>query len=416
MTEQASNDAKVGVTVPRGFLAGAVAAGLRERGRGDDLALLFSEAPCVAAGLFTSAAFRAAPVVLSQRNLVDGRAQAVIANAGCANAYTGAEGYRDSEEMARLVASHFRLAGRSDRTASEVPVGESDVLVASTGVTGQRLPMDKIRAALPSITLDAGGERFARAIMTTDTVPKQAAAIFRAGEREYRIGGCAKGSGMIHPNLATMLAFLTTDAPVERAFLEESLRQAAAASFEMITVDGDSSPNDSLIILANGLGGGPALREGVDGASQFREAVAQVCVELAKGMARDAEGATKLIEVKVVGAKSIADARVAARTVAGSPLVKSAVYGNDPNWGRVLAAVARSGADAEESRTSLFWQGVCLFQKGRLVPYDEKAVGAATNAPEVRIRVDLGLGDARATAWGCDLTEEYVRINSEYTT
>ncbi len=417
MVKQVNGDSKVGVTAPRGFLAGAVPAGLRERGRGDDLALLFSESPCVAAGLFTNAAFRAAPVVLSQRNLIDGKAQAVIANAGCANAYTGAEGYRDSEEMARLAASHLRLAGSSDRTASKLALVESDVLVASTGVTGHRLAMDKIRAALPSITLAAdGGERFARAIMTTDTVPKQAAATFETGDRRYSVGGCAKGSGMIHPNLATMLAFLTTDAPVERAFLEASLRDAAAASFEMMTVDGDSSPNDSLIILANGLGGGPALREGVEGATQFSEAVEQVCVELAKGMARDAEGATKLIEVEVVGARSVADARIAARTVAGSPLVKSAVYGNDPNWGRVLAAIARSGADAEEGRTSLFWQGVCLFQEGRLVPYDEKAVGAATNASEVRIRVDLGLGAAAATAWGCDLTEEYVRINSEYTT
>ncbi|MGD0115116.1 MAG: bifunctional glutamate N-acetyltransferase/amino-acid acetyltransferase ArgJ [Dehalococcoidia bacterium] len=412
-----SSSVEVGVTFPRGFVAGAVAAGLRESGSGDDLALLFSKAPCAAAGLFTSSAFRAAPVVLSQRNLIDGRAQAVIANAGCANAYTGAEGYRDSEEMARLAASHLRLAGSGDRTASKLPVAESDVLVASTGVTGHRLPMEKIRAALPSIALDSdGGERFARAIMTTDTVPKQAAAVFAVGEREYRVGGCAKGSGMIHPNLATMLAFVTTDAPVERAFLEGTLREAAAVSFEMMTIDGDSSPNDSVIILANGLGGGSALGEGVEGATQFREAVERVCVALAKGMARDGEGATKLIEVEVAGAKTLADARIAARTVAGSPLVKSAVYGNDPNWGRVLAAVARSGADAEESRTSLFWQGFCLFQEGRLLPYDEEAVGAATNAPEVRIRVDLGLGSAVATAWGCDLTEEYVRINSEYTT
>jgi glutamate N-acetyltransferase/amino-acid N-acetyltransferase len=213
-----------------------------------------------------------------------------------------------------------------------------------------------------------------------------------------------------------MLAFLTTDAPVERAFLENSLRRAAEASFEMITVDGDTSPNDTLLILANGAGGGPTLREGVEGAAQFSEAVAQVCVELAKAMARDGEGATKLIEVKVVGAKSLKDARAAARTVAGSPLVKSAVYGNDPNWGRVLAAVARSGAEVDESAISLFWQGVCVFQRGRVPAYDEEALSAATKSDEVRIRVDLGMGGARAIAWGCDLTEEYVRINSEYTT
>ena len=407
-----------GVTAPRGFLAGAVSAGLRTVSTEDDLALLFSESPCMAAGLFTSSALKAAPVVLSQRNLVDGKAQAVIVNAGCANAYTGAEGYRDSEEMMRLAASQIRLAHSDVGSASKLSLSDSDVLVASTGVTGHRLPIDKIRAALPSMTLDRdGGDRFARAIMTTDTVPKQAAVAFVAGGPEYRVGGCAKGSGMIHPNLATMLAFLTTDAAVERAFLETTLRRAADISFQMITVDGDTSPNDALLILANGTAGGPMLREGVDGAAQFSETVAQVCVDLAKGMARDAEGATKLIEVKVVGAKSVDDARAAARTVAGSPLVKSAVYGNDPNWGRVLAAIARSGAVVEEEATSLFWQGVCVFQRGcRTLSYDEEALSAATRSDEVRIRVDLGLGSARALAWGCDLSEEYVRINSEYTT
>jgi len=406
-----------GVTAPRGFLAGAVSAGLRTRTSGDDLALLFSEAPCVAAGLFTSSALKAAPVLLSQRNLADGKAQAVIVNAGCANAYAGAEGYRDSEEMMRLAASQLRLAYSGVQAASKFRLDDSDVLVASTGVTGHRLPIDKIRAAMPAIVLDAdGGDRFARAIMTTDTVPKQAAVTFAVDGREYRVGGCAKGSGMIHPNLATMLAFLTSDAPVERVFLENSLRRAAEASFEMITVDGDTSPNDTLLILANGAAGGPTLREGVEGAAQFSEAVAQVCVELAKAMARDGEGATKLIEVKVVGAKSLEDARAAARTVAGSPLVKSAVYGNDPNWGRVLAAVARSGAEVDESATSLFWQGVCVFQRGHTLSYDEEALSAATKCDEVRIRVDLGVGSARAVAWGCDLTEEYVRINSEYTT
>ena len=417
MTESLVTTTDTGVTAPLGFLAGATSAGLRTRSGLDDLALLFSESPCVAAGLFTSSAFQAAPVVLSRRNLADGKAQAVIVNAGCANAYAGAEGYRDSEEMARLAASQLRLAYSAVGSASKLRLADSDVLVASTGVTGHRLPIDKIRAAMPTITLDRdGGGRFARAIMTTDTVPKQAAATFTAGGREYRVGGCAKGSGMIHPNLATMLAFLTSDAPVERAFLEKTLRRAAEASFQMMTVDGDTSPNDALLILANGAAGGPTLREGVEGATQFREAVAQVCVDLAKGMARDAEGATKLIEVKVVGAKSVADARAAARTVAGSPLVKSAVYGNDPNWGRVLAAVARSGAVVEEEATSLFWQGVCVFRRGRTLAYDEKALSAATKSDEVRIRVDLGLGSARAVAWGCDLTEEYVRINSEYTT
>jgi len=394
-----------GVTSPQGFLAGAVSAGIRGRSDGrPDLALLYSERPCSAAALFTASTLKAAPVLLSQRHLADGRAQAVIVNSGCANAYVGDQGREDAEEMARLAASKLRLA-------------VSDVVVASTGVTGHLMPMEKIRAALPSIALDrGGGEQFARAIMTTDTVPKQASVAFSVGEWKYRVGGCAKGAGMIHPNLATMLAFLTTDASVESAFLHQTLREAATVSFNMVSVDGDTSPSDTLLIMANGAAGGPMIGEGDEGAPLFREAVETVCVALAKGLARDAEGATKLIEVEVEGALTPTDARAAARTVAGSPLVKSAVYGNDPNWGRVLAAVARSGATAKEETVSLFWQDVCMFERGHPVPYDKAAVSAATNQPEVRIRVDLGIGEARAVAWGCDLTEEYVRINAEYTT
>jgi len=403
MSEQTLTVSTEGVTSPQGFLAGAVSAGIRSDGRAD-LALLYSERPCSAASLFTASTLKAAPVMLSQRHLADGGAQAVIVNSGCANAYVGDQGREDAEEMARLAASKLRLA-------------VSDVVVASTGVTGHLMPMEKIRAALPTIALDrGGGEQFARAIMTTDSVPKQASVAFSVGEREYRVGGCAKGAGMIHPNLATMLAFLTTDASAESAFLQQTLREAVAVSFNMISVDGDTSPSDTLLIMANGAAGGPMIGEGDEGAPLFREAVETVCVALAKGLARDAEGATKLIEVEVEGALTLTDARAAARTVAGSSLVKSAVYGNDPNWGRVLAAVARSGATAKEETVSLFWQGLCVFERGRPVPYDKDALRAATNEPEVRIRVDLGIGEARAVAWGCDLTEEYVRINAEYTT
>ena len=333
MSESITTVPAGGVTSPRGFLAGAVAAGLRSHGSGDDLALLYSESACAAAGLFTDSAFKAAPVLLSQQHLADGRAQAVIANSGCANAYTGDDGYRDSEEMARLAASQLRLA-------------DSDVLVASTGVTGHRLPMDKIRAALPSLAVRAdGGESFARAIMTTDTVVKQTAVAFHVGDREYRVGGCAKGAGMIHPNLATMLAFVTSDAAVEVDFLRRTLRQAADLSFDMISVDGDSSPNDTLLLLANGAAGGPTLREGDEGARSLRGGRRdQSASSWRRRWRATPRGRRSLSRWKSVGAASIADARVAARTVVGSPLVKSAVYGNDPNWGRVLAAVARSGA------------------------------------------------------------------------
>jgi len=396
---------KEGVTSPQGFLAGAVYAGIKTRpDEKPDLTLLYSEHPCNAAALFTASTLKAAPVLLSQKHLGDGTAQAVIANSGCANAYVGDQGRQDAEEMARLAASKLGLA-------------DSDVVVASTGVTGQAMPMEKVRIAMPAITLDrAGGDSFARAIMTTDTVPKQAAVAFKLGDQEHRVGGCAKGAGMIHPNLATMLAFVTTDAPVESAFLHKTLQEAAAASFNMISVDGDTSPSDTLLILANGAAGGAMIDERSEGAPLFGKAVETVCVELAKGLARDAEGATKLIEVEVVGARTEHDARAAARTVVASPLVKSAVYGNDPNWGRVIAAVARSGITVSEETLSLFWQGTCLFEQGHPVPFDKSAMSAATNQPEVRIQVDLGMGRAAAVAWGCDLTEEYVKINAEYTT
>lgn len=405
MMERTSVKASEGVTAPHGFFAGAVAAGIRGDGNErPDLALLYSERPCAAAALFTANVLKSAPVKLSQRNVASGRIRAVVANSGCANAYTGEQGMRDAEEMARLA-------------AEKLGIGEADVVVASTGVTGRPLPMEKIRAALPSVAVSrTAGGAFARAIMTTDRVPKQASTSFTVGGVEYRIGGCAKGAGMIHPNLATMFAFLTTDAAAGHAFLGRALKQAADLSFNMLTVDGDTSPSDMLLIMANGAAGGPPIEESSEGRLLFEDALNSVCVALAKAMARDAEGATKLIEVEVVGALTEFDARVAARAVAGSALVKSAVYGNDPNWGRVLAAVGRSGAAADESRMSLFWQEERLFDRGAPLPFDKKALARATDRPEVRIRVDLGAGKAAATAWGCDLTEEYVRINAEYTT
>jgi glutamate N-acetyltransferase/amino-acid N-acetyltransferase len=347
---------------------------------------------------------RAAPILLSQRHLSDGRAQAVVANAGCANACTGERGMRDAQEMAEV-------AGR------KLGVAVEDVVVASTGVTGCMLPMDQMRHPLLAIEPSPdGGEAFARAIMTTDTVPKLAAAAFSFGSHRYVVGGCAKGSGMIHPNMATMLAFLTTDAPIEPAFLRQALDEAVAASFNMVTVDGDTSPNDMALVMANGMAGGDPIGAGHDAAPLFRDALRATCVHLAKGMARDAEGASKLIEVRVEGAASEADARRAARAVAGSMLVKAAVYGCDPNWGRILVAAGYSGADLREETTSLYLQDVCLLARGQLQPYDEPALRAAMAGPDAVIRLDLGLGEASATAWGCDLTEEYVRFNSEYTT
>jgi glutamate N-acetyltransferase/amino-acid N-acetyltransferase len=393
------------VTSPQGFLAGAATAGLRELKQGaPDIALLYSEQPCAAAAVFTQNRVKAAPVLLSQRHLADGRSQAVVANAGCANACTGEQGLRDAREMAEL-------------TARRLGVAVEDVVVASTGVTGCTLPMDSIRNPLLTIEPSRdGGESFARAIMTTDKVPKLAAAAFSAGSRRYVVGGCAKGSGMIHPNMATMLAFLTTDAPIEPAFLRQVLDEAVVVSFNMVTVDGDTSPNDMALVMANGVAGGEAIGAGHEAAPLFRQALRSTCVHLAKGLARDAEGATKLIEVRVEGATSEADARRAARAVAGSMLVKAAVYGCDPNWGRILVAAGYSGADLREETTSLYLQDACLLARGRLQPVDEASLRSALADPDVSIRLDLGLGQGRATAWGCDLTEDYVRVNSKYTT
>ena len=252
--------------------------------------------------------------------------------------------------------------------------------------------------------------------MTTDTFPKQAAVRFEHGGRAYTVAGCAKGSGMIEPDMATMLAFMTTDAPVAVDALRPLVREAAGASFNMLTIDGDTSPNDTLVVLANGAAGGDEIGAGHPALPLLRAAIERVSVTLTRKLARDGEGATKLIEVRVDGAASIDDARRAAKAVARSALVKTAVYGNDPNWGRVLVAVGYSGAEVREQTIALSIQEVDVFRDGAPLPYDEAALSAALNHPEVRFRIDLGLGDATATAWGCDMTPEYVRINAEYTT
>lgn len=393
-----------GVTSARGFLAGATSAGIKpSAAERPDLALLCALTPCAAAAVYTTNRVKAAPLLLTQRHLADGRARAVIVNSGNANCLTGQQGMRDAVEMAEL-------------TANRLEIPATDVIVASTGVTGWPLPIERIRAAVPRIQpTEDGGDAFAHAIMTTDTVAKQVAVRFAYGDVEYTVGGCAKGSGMIHPQMATLLAFLTTDAPVAGAVLMETLREAVDASFNMITVDGDTSTNDMAVILAGGTVGGDPIEHGHPAAPPFQAAVREVCTALARRLARDGEGATKLIEVRVEGAASVNDARRAARTVAGSPLVKAALHGGDPNWGRVLTAAGRSGAELEETRITLHLQDTCVFQ-GAPVPFDEPALGAALSHPEVRINLDLGVGQGVATAWGCDLSQEYVRINSEYTT
>jgi glutamate N-acetyltransferase/amino-acid N-acetyltransferase len=391
------------VTSPKGFHAGAVSVGIKDKVKGKlDLGILFSEAPCVTAAVFTRNRIKAAPVVWSRERVQDGRAVAVVVNSGCANACTGEQGLKDAAEMASL-------------TAEKVGISSDDVLVASTGVIGQELPMELIRSGINEIVLAAdGGHLLAKAMMTTDTVPKEVAV--RIGNSGCLIGGATKGSGMIHPDLATMLCFLTTDVAVDLEYLKSALRKAVDISFNMISVDGDSSTNDTVLIMANGLAGNSPITKDSSQAIAFQQALNQACVFLAKSMARDGEGATKLIEVNVSGATSVTDARLAARTIVSSSLVKTAVYGNDPNWGRIIAAVGRSGAEVVESKNDLYLGDICVLKEGRPVPFNKNSAIEILKKSEVVIDLNLNLGEAQATAWGCDLTEEYIIANSKYTT
>jgi glutamate N-acetyltransferase/amino-acid N-acetyltransferase len=391
------------VTSAKGFKAGAVFAGINKKAKHNlDLGILFSEAPCATAGLFTKTRIKAAPVVLCQGRLPSKRIRAVVASSGCANASTGEQGLSDAFAMATL-------------TAERVGVAPEEVLVASTGVIGPRLPMELVRAGIDKITLsDDGGHALARAIMTTDTVPKEAAV--RVAEGEFIIGGVAKGSGMIHPQLGTLLCLLATDAKVDMGFLSLALQRAGDISFNMVSIDGDTSPNDTVLIMANGLAGNKVITKDSRQATPFQQALNQICIHLAKAIAGDGEGASRLIEVTVSEASNIASARLAARAIASSSLVKAAVHGGDPNWGRIIAAVGRSGAEVVEPRLDLYIGGICLVKGGSPLPFDEKKAVKALTDSQVAIELNLNLGRAKATAWGCDLSEEYVTINSQYTT
>jgi glutamate N-acetyltransferase/amino-acid N-acetyltransferase len=387
------------VTSPQGFKAGAVKAGIKSQSE-LDLAILCSEKPCVAAGVFTTTAIKSAPVILSQKHLKNKRAQAIVVNSGCANACTGDAGMADAVDMARLVAEKLGLS-------------TEDVMVTSTGVIGIPLPMERVRAGIRQIVLTKeGGHELARAMMTTDTFSKEIALSVDSEAGKFTIGGVVKGAGMIHPNMATMLCFLTTDAAVEAGFLQSALRKTVEASFNMVTVDGDTSPSDTVLILANGLAGTEIINS--RNGELFQQALDEVCLYLAKYMARDGEGATKLIEVIVEGAFNEKQARLAARTIAGSPLFKAAVYGNDPNWGRIVAALGRSGARVNEKKLEVYLNDVCVMKQGSPVPFDRQKLSAGL-AKEVSVRLHLNLGRSKAVAWGCDLSEEYVTINSAYT-
>ena len=394
------------ITSPKGFKAGATYSGIRTYAEDKlDLGVVRSEAPCNVAGTFTTNKLRSPSVVLNERRVSNGRVQAIVCNSGVANACVGEQGMKDAIEMAALAARRFDLDPEL-------------VLPMSTGMVGVELPMALISSGMEKIELTPeGGSAMARAIRTTDTRSKEAAVSFSAAGSAYTLGGIAKGSGMVHPNMATMLAFLATDAPVESVFLRESLKRAVDSSFNMITIDGDTSTNDSVILLANGAAGGNEIaRESGEVADAFQNALQEVCTFLAKEIVRDGEGASKLIEVVVDGALSDADARVAARAVTSSSLVKSAVHGGDPNWGRIIVALGYSGAQVVEERIALYINGVCIMEDGRPIPFFKDAVVATMSGSEINIRLSLNMGEATATAWGCNLSEEYVTFNSAYTT
>ncbi|WP_027717908.1 bifunctional glutamate N-acetyltransferase/amino-acid acetyltransferase ArgJ [Desulfovirgula thermocuniculi] len=394
-----------GVTAPRGFLAAGVAAGIKYKGK-RDVALIYSEAPALAAGVFTTNRVKAAPVLVTAARVAGGRARAVVANSGNANACTGEQGIRDALLMAR-------------RAAELLHIPEEEVLVASTGVIGRPLPMDLVLEGIGACVRELspqGGAAAAEAIMTTDTQPKEAAVSFVLEGKKVTIGGMAKGSGMIHPRMATMLCFLTTDAAISLPLLREALRFAVERSFNMISVDGDTSTNDMALILANGLAGNPPVEVPGPAFSLFCRALTAVCVSLARAIAADGEGATRLLEVRVVRAPTEEDARLAARAVVSSNLVKAAVYGRDANWGRIICALGYSGASFDPQRVDIYLGDLPVARDGAALAFDEERTSALLAGPEVRILVDLKSGDGEATAWGCDLTEDYVRINAHYRT
>jgi glutamate N-acetyltransferase / amino-acid N-acetyltransferase len=393
-----------GVAAAAGFMGAGVACGVRDAGR-RDLGLLFSELPCETAAVFTRNAVKGAPLVVTREAVETGGVRAVVANSGNANAATGGRGIEDARALQALA-------------AEALGVEATEVAVASTGVIGVHLPMDRISSGISAASgeLGEGGEDFAESILTTDTRVKEAAVQVELGDRTITVGGTAKGSGMIHPNMGTMLAFLTTDAAVEKSCLQETLSRVTDRTFNRVTVDGDTSPSDMALLMANGAAGNEPLTLDSPDYPIFAEAVERVARTLARKIARDGEGATRLVEVAVEGAVSEESAAALAKSVVGSNLVKAAVFGEDANWGRVLTAMGYSGEVFDPDGVELWFGPIKVFSGGEPVPHEEAEANATLASEEVQITVRLREGDASATAWGCDLSYEYVRINGSYRT
>lgn len=399
-----------GVTAPKGFKAASVAAEIKYKNR-TDMAMIYSEKPCTQAGVFTTNIVKAAPVRWDKAVVTDSPyAQAVVVNSGIANACTGNEGYEYCNQSAQCVADCLGI-------------DKSSVLVASTGVIGMQLPMDRIANGIKMLsesledTIEAG-TKAAQAIMTTDTVSKQVAVKFTVDGKEVTVGGMCKGSGMIHPNMCTMLGFVTTDLAISKELLQKALSENVVDTFNMVSVDGDTSTNDTLLVLANGMAGNEMITEENEAYAQFKEALNYVNTTLAKKMAADGEGATALFETKVIHAKTKEDARILSKSVICSSLTKAAIYGHDANWGRILCALGYSGVTFDPEKVELFFESkagrIQIYKDGVATDYSEEEATKILSEPEVTVLVDMKDGEYEAAAWGCDLTYDYVKINADY--
>ena len=390
----------------KGFQFSVVEAAIKKPGR-KDLALIWSEVPATAVAVFTTNAVKAAPVLLSMERIARGKAQALVVNSGNANACTGDQGMADARETTRLL-------------AEGLGIDEQLVQICSTGVIGVPLPMERLRTALPQLVAKCGGatlDDLASAIMTTDTFPKTAVCQGVSGGVTYTLAGTAKGAGMIMPNMATMLGYVLTDAAVEPGLLNGLFRTAVNRSFNAITIDGDTSTNDTCLMMANGAAGNVLITEGTAAAEQFMVLLDQVLLDLAKQIVRDGEGATKFVEIMITGAASDTEAKRAALVVANSSLVKTAFYGQDANWGRIFAAVGYSGAQVDPDRLALWFNDVCMAKNGIFAGGDAEQQGTAVlKQKDIRVTVDLGIGTGQATVYTSDLSHDYVSINADYRT
>ncbi|RED57568.1 bifunctional glutamate N-acetyltransferase/amino-acid acetyltransferase ArgJ [Cohnella lupini] len=397
-----------GVTTPKGFKAGGLHCGLKKTDR-HDLGVIVCEVPAAAAAVYTTNLFQAAPLLVTRESLgKGGTLRAVIVNSGNANACTGEQGDADARTM-------------QSNTAEALGVSKDQVAVASTGVIGELLKMDRVTSGIDKLPGRLrediqGSDDFCQAILTTDLVKKVSCVSVQVDGRQVTIAGAAKGSGMIHPNMATMLGFVTTDVSIGSDLLQQLLREVTNVSFNMITVDGDTSTNDMLVAMASGLAGNEELTRDHPDFAAFADGLRHVCAELAKAIARDGEGATKLIETTVIGAASDEAAQAIAKTIIGSSLVKSAVYGADANWGRIIAAVGRAGQPVNVGTVDIRLGDILVLEQSRPIPFDEEIALEYLKGDTVGINVNLNMGSGKATAWGCDLTYDYVRINAAYRT